>query len=136
VSLPDRLAPNIRGVDYIPFVELIPHVDAYVTNGGCGGVPMALANGAPIVVAGATEDKPEVGARVAWSACDIRTAGEPDADAIGSAIQRVLEDDSCRTNARRLAAGADSYDSGTLDSELLKQPATTQAPVLRTTATT
>jgi UDP:flavonoid glycosyltransferase YjiC (YdhE family) len=136
VSLPDRPAPNIRVVDYIPFVQLMPHVSAYVTNGGYGGVQLALANGVPIVVAGATEDKPEVGARVAWSGCGIRITGAPDAAAIRSAVQKVLDDDSYRANARRLAAEAATYDSGTLGSELLEQLATTQAPVLRTAITT
>ena len=36
-----------------------------VTNGGYGGVQQALANGVPLVVAGDSEDKPEVAARVA-----------------------------------------------------------------------
>jgi UDP:flavonoid glycosyltransferase YjiC (YdhE family) len=31
-----------------------------VTNGGYGGVQMALSYGVPLVVAGASEDKPEV----------------------------------------------------------------------------
>ena len=47
--------------------ELLPHVSALVTNGGYGGLQQALAHGVPIVVAGATEDKPETAARVAWS---------------------------------------------------------------------
>ena len=39
----------------------------YVTNGGYGGVQYALCHGVPIVATGGKEDKPEVGARVAWS---------------------------------------------------------------------
>ena len=35
-----------------------------LTNGGYGGVQYALAHGVPLVVAGDTEDKPEVAARV------------------------------------------------------------------------
>jgi UDP:flavonoid glycosyltransferase YjiC (YdhE family) len=35
-----------------------------VTNGGYGGVQMALAHAVPLVVAGAKEDKPEVAGRV------------------------------------------------------------------------
>jgi UDP:flavonoid glycosyltransferase YjiC (YdhE family) len=136
VSLPDRLGPNVHAVDYVPFAELMPHVAVYVTNGGYGGVQMALANGVPIVVAGATEDKPEVGARVAWSGCGIRIAGDPDAAAVRNAVLKVLDDDSCRANARRLAAEIGTYDAGTLGSELLEQLATTQAPVLRTAVST
>ena len=42
-----------------------------VTNGGYGGVQIALSYGVPLVVAGTTEDKPEVAARVAWSGAGI-----------------------------------------------------------------
>ena len=38
-----------------------------MTNGGYGGVQYALRYGVPIVATGGKEDKPEVGARVAWS---------------------------------------------------------------------
>ena len=51
---------------------LMPHVSAYITNGGYGGVQLALSHGVPIVVSGATEDKPEVAARVAWSGAGVR----------------------------------------------------------------
>jgi UDP:flavonoid glycosyltransferase YjiC (YdhE family) len=134
LTLPDHLPSNIRVVDYVPFVELMPHVDAYVTNGGYGGVQMALANGVPIVVAGATEDKPEVGARVAWSGAGIRLPGKASASAIRRAVQRVLHEDRYRTNARRLAAEVATYDAGRQGAELLEQLAVSQAPVLRAAA--
>ena len=43
---------------------LLPRTDVLVTNGGYGGVQQALAHGVPLVVAGRTEDKVEVAARV------------------------------------------------------------------------
>jgi UDP:flavonoid glycosyltransferase YjiC (YdhE family) len=63
---------NVCVESFVPYSVLMPHVAAYVTNGGYGGVQMALAHGKPIVVCGATEDKPEVGARVAWSGAGIQ----------------------------------------------------------------
>ena len=54
-----------------PTTCLLPHVDAMVTNGGYGGVQQALAHGVPLVVAGDSEDKPEVAARVQWSGAGI-----------------------------------------------------------------
>jgi UDP:flavonoid glycosyltransferase YjiC (YdhE family) len=134
-GLPDQLPPNVRVVDYVPFVELMPHVDAYVTNGGYGGVQIALAHGTPIVVAGATEDKPEVGARVAWSGAGIRLPGTASAAGLRRAVERVLHDDRYRTNARRLADEMATYDAGRQGAELLEQLATTQMPVLRESVT-
>ena len=62
---------NARVVPFVPFVPLMPFVDAYVTNGGFGGVVIALANGVPVVSAGTTEDKAEVGGRVAYAGVGI-----------------------------------------------------------------
>ncbi len=131
VSLPDPLPSNIRVVDYVPFVELMPHVDAFVTNGGYGGVQMALANGIPIVVAGATEDKPEVGARVAWSGTGVRVTGIPTVAAIRRAVQQVMDDNSYRANARRLAAQIALCDAGNTGADLLERLAATRRPILR-----
>ena len=52
-----------------------------VTNGGYGAVQRAVSTGVPLVVAGNTEDKPEVAARVAWSGAGINLrTGTPTAD--------------------------------------------------------
>jgi UDP:flavonoid glycosyltransferase YjiC (YdhE family) len=47
-----------------------------VTNGGYGGVQYALRYGVPIVATGGKEDKPDVGARVAWSGVGRRIKSE------------------------------------------------------------
>jgi len=54
-------------------------------------VQRALSTGVPLVVAGDTEDKPEVAARVAWSGAgiDLRT-GAPTVKAIRHAVREVL----------------------------------------------
>jgi MGT family glycosyltransferase len=56
---------------FVPFAALMPRVDAMVTNGGYGGVHFALAHGVPVVVVGATEEKPELVARVNWSGVGV-----------------------------------------------------------------
>ena len=43
-----------------------------VTNGGYTGVTTALHHGVPLVQAGSTEEKAEIGARVAWSGVGVR----------------------------------------------------------------
>lgn len=50
------LPANARLERFVPYAELMPHIDTLVTNGGDGTVQHALAHGVPIVVAGATED--------------------------------------------------------------------------------
>ena len=65
------LPANVRLERFVPHDLLLPHADVMVTNGGYGGVQQALANGVPLVVAGDSEDKPEVAARVQWSGAGI-----------------------------------------------------------------
>ena len=55
---------NARVASFIPFDRVLPKVDVLVTNGGYGAVNHAFSLGVPIVVAGETEDKDMVAARV------------------------------------------------------------------------
>ncbi|WP_373692814.1 glycosyltransferase [Agromyces silvae] len=103
---------NARVASFLSYDELLPRTDVFVTNGGFGGVQAALAAGVPVVVAGDTEDKPEVAARVAWSGAGIDLAtGTPDADAVRRAVDSVLTDPGYRANARRIAADVAGHDA-------------------------
>ena len=85
------LPANVRLERFIPHDVLLPHVDAMVTNGGYGGVQQALAHGVPLVVAGDSEDKPEVAARVQWSGAGINLhTGRPSPAMVARAVRRVL----------------------------------------------
>ncbi|WNG91286.1 glycosyltransferase [Mycobacterium sp. ITM-2016-00318] len=97
------LPPNIYVAEYLPHDLLLPKVDVMVTNGGYGAVQRALSTGVPLVVAGDTEDKPEVAARVAWSGAgiDLRT-GAPTDKAIRHAVREVLGDGRYLSRAREL----------------------------------
>jgi UDP:flavonoid glycosyltransferase YjiC (YdhE family) len=98
------LPANARAADYLPYDELLPRTAAFVTNGGYGGVHYALRYGVPIVVTGGQEDKPEVGARVAWSGVGYRFKQErPTPDELRKAIREVLTNDNYQANAQRLA---------------------------------
>ncbi|NYF10254.1 MGT family glycosyltransferase [Leifsonia sp. AK011] len=106
------LPPNVRVADYLPYDKLLPLCDVVVTNGGFGGVLQALRAGVPVVVAGDTEDKPEVAARVAWAGVgvDLRT-GRPDAAAVASAVNRVLTEKSFRSRAAELSEAIGRLDT-------------------------
>jgi UDP:flavonoid glycosyltransferase YjiC (YdhE family) len=76
-----------------------------VTNGGYGGVQQALANGVPLVVAGDSEDKPEVAARVQWSGTGVNLhTGRPSPAMVAHAVRQVLERRSYHLRARALQA--------------------------------
>ena len=90
----DTLPPlpaNARAATFLPYDELLPRTAVYVTNGGYGGVQYALRYGVPIVATGGKEDKPEVGARVAWSGVGRRIRSEhPKPAHLRTAIHDVL----------------------------------------------
>ncbi|MGI3786808.1 MAG: glycosyltransferase, partial [Janthinobacterium lividum] len=85
------LPANAELAELVPYADLLPHTSVVVTNGGWGGVQQALAQGVPVVVAGASEEKPEVAARVAWSGAgiDLRT-GRPSPRRIRHAVRAAL----------------------------------------------
>jgi UDP:flavonoid glycosyltransferase YjiC (YdhE family) len=101
---------NARVAEFIPYSALMPHVDVLVTNGGYGSCLMALGAGVPLVIAGRTEDKIEVSARMAWTGAAVNLAtSTPAPQALREAVDTVLRDESYRRNAERLAASAARY---------------------------
>jgi hypothetical protein len=129
------LPPNARLERFIPHDRLLPHVDVMVTNGGYGGVQQALANGVPLVVAGDSEDKPEVAARVHWSGVGVNLrTGRPSPAMVAHAVRRVLERRSYYLRARGLQAQIAASDplgdiSATLAELCSAQDAAKRAPV-------
>jgi UDP:flavonoid glycosyltransferase YjiC (YdhE family) len=97
------LPENVRVASFLPYDRLLPRTDVMVTNGGFGGVQQALAYGVPLVVAGSTEDKPEVAARVAWSGAGVNLrTGSPSPGRVRRAVRRVSGNASFRREAGRL----------------------------------
>jgi MGT family glycosyltransferase len=112
---------NVRAEPFIPFYHLLPRVDVMVTNGGYGGTQMALAYGIPLVVAGETEDKIEVAARVEWSGAGINLRKKrPSPNQVRDAVKEVLANPVYCDNARRIQADFARYDAPTRGAELLE----------------
>lgn len=57
---------NIIIEDFIPFDDIMPYADVYITNGGYGGVMLGIENKLPLVVAGVHEGKNEICARIGY----------------------------------------------------------------------
>jgi len=106
---------NVRATPFVPFDRLLPLADVLITNGGFGGVQQALAAGVPVLVAGRTEDKAEVGARVAWSGAGLALATDKVTDvttsqAVAAGVRRVLDNPSFARRAGQLAGEYGQYD--------------------------
>jgi UDP:flavonoid glycosyltransferase YjiC (YdhE family) len=113
---------NARVARFIPYQALLPHVSVLVTNGGYGGVQMALGHGVPMVVAGGSEEKPEIAARVAWAGVgiDVRT-GRPSAKKVRRAVLRVLGEPSLAARARALAEECARHEAPSAAATLIEQ---------------
>jgi MGT family glycosyltransferase len=121
-TLLDSLPDNVQVEDFIPHAHLLPHVDIMITNGGYGAVQMALAHGVPLVLAGTSGDKPEVGKRVEWSGVGISLATKtPTVDQIKEAVQTLQANSGYRQKARQMAAEMSRYDGPREAALLLEQ---------------
>ena len=96
--------PNVSVVASAPHAAVLPHTAAVVTHGGHGTVMKALAAGVPLVVMPMGRDQPENAARVLAAGAGVRLKQSASPEKIAAAIRTVLEDESYRAGARRLAA--------------------------------
>lgn len=124
---------NARVEPFVPFAELLPYIDLMITNGGYGGVQFALAQGIPLIVAGTTEDKPEIAARVAWSGAGINLHTKtPTPEQIRAAVQSVRLNAQYSLNAERIRADYARHNAPHEAARLLEQLAASKQPVLHT----
>ena len=85
---------NILIEDFIPFDEVMPHADVYISNGGYRGVLMAIQHELPMVVAGVHEGKNEINARIGYFQLGINLKTEkPTPDQLRQAVLDVLLND-------------------------------------------
>lgn len=104
-DLPGPHPTNARIASYLPYDQLLPRTDLLVSNGGYTTVQLALSHGIPVVVAGSTEDKAEVAARVRWSGVGIGLRTDtPSPERVRRAVDTVLSDPKYRHRARVMAA--------------------------------
>jgi MGT family glycosyltransferase len=127
------LPPNVHAVTFISHDLLLPHTSVMVTNGGFGAVQKALSTGVPLVVAGATEDKPEVAARIEWAGAGINLrTGKPTEEQIRNAVLEVLGNAEIRQNVQILRSAYARANSSSPTVHLINQLATTGRRVNRT----
>jgi len=120
---------------FIPFVTLMPHVSVFVTNGGYGGICISLACGVPVVSAGTTEDKMEVGNRVAYSGVGVNLkTSRPTVAQIRSAVRDLLEDRRYKARADAIRDELATHNAVHEAAVLLEELATTRKPVIKAPA--
>ncbi|MGA4538544.1 glycosyltransferase [Uniformispora flossi] len=90
---------------YVPQLELLPHMDAVLTHGGHNTVCEALAFGLPLVVAPIRDDQPLVARQVVDAGAGVRVRfGRAHVPEIRAALAAVLDDPRHREAALRIRA--------------------------------
>jgi MGT family glycosyltransferase len=103
--------PNIIIEDFIPFDDVMPYADVYVTNGGYGGVLLSIQNQLPMVVAGVHEGKNEINARVGYFKLGINLKTEkPSVLQLRKSVEEILSNDVYSQNIKRLSEEFKQYD--------------------------
>ena len=101
----------LRVARWIPYEEVLPRVDAFVTNGGYTGVTLALAHGVPLVQVGSSEEKAEIGARIAWSKVGVRLRWRPPRGRLRRMVLRALNDPAIRAAVGGMQASFAQHDA-------------------------
>ena len=131
-ALGGPLPANARVCEFVPYDLLLPHVDVCVTNGGYTGVTTALHHGVPLVQAGSTEEKAEIGARIRWSGVGVRIrATTPHPRRLRTAVRRVLGETGYAAAAARMGAELRRHAAAREAAVLLELLAEAGGPVTR-----
>jgi MGT family glycosyltransferase len=89
--------------EFVPQLDLLPHLDAVVSHAGHNTVCEALAHGVPLVVAPIRDDQPVVAGQVVDAGAGVRVSfGRIAATELRNAITTVLDDPSYPAAARRV----------------------------------
>lgn len=101
--------------DFIPFEEVMPHTDVFITNGGYGGVLLGIQHRLPMVVAGVHEGKNEINARVQYFKLGINLKTEtPGHQQIYKAAMEVMGSEIYQRNVEALSKEFEAYNPGVL----------------------
>jgi UDP:flavonoid glycosyltransferase YjiC (YdhE family) len=102
---------NIAIRDYLDFDAAFEFTDVFVTNGGFGGVQLALSKGVPLVVSGVNEGKNDVNARVEYAGAGINLRTDaPAPEKIGRAVRNILADPAWKNRAEQIRKDFASQD--------------------------
>ncbi|MGB6165708.1 MAG: nucleotide disphospho-sugar-binding domain-containing protein [Pseudonocardiaceae bacterium] len=102
-DLVDSPPDHILTREFVPQLDLLPHLHAVVSHGGHNTVCETLAHGVPLVVAPIRDDQPVIAGQVVDAGAGVRVHfGRVDAIQLRNAITTVLDDPSYRTAARRV----------------------------------
>ncbi|NDJ85380.1 MAG: glycosyltransferase family 1 protein [Chloroflexi bacterium] len=123
---------NVLIRQFVPQLELLPHVDAVISHGGNNTVSEALLHGKPLVVIPISADQPESAARVKACGAGIRLRpGAATPERLRVAIERLLTDPRHRTAAEHVQTSYQRTNGPETGARLVNLLATLKQPISR-----
>lgn len=96
---------NAHVVDYLSYDMILPRASAFILNAGYGGFIHGIVNGVPMVLAGETEDKPEVANRGEFAGVGINLrTGTPSQIQLREAVDELLSNSKYEKRVKELQA--------------------------------
>lgn len=97
--------------NFIPFEDIMPHANVFISNGGYGGVLQSILHGVPMIVAGVHEGKNEICARIGYLGYGINLKTErPRSSNIRKATRQVLNNHTYKMKVESLREEMQKYD--------------------------
>lgn len=120
-ALQADIPSNARVADYLPYDAVLPYADVFVQAGSYGGFQHGLVNAVPAVLAGETEDKPEIAARAEWAEVGLSLkTGHPTPDQVAQGVDEVLRNPKFKARCLKLSKLMKATDPlDTIENELL-----------------
>jgi len=112
-----ELYPDVNFIieDFIPFEEIMPYADIYISNGGYGGVLLGIQHQLPMIVAGVHEGKNEICARIGYFKLGINLKTEkPTIDQLRESAREIIANNMYTENVKNLAGEFRQYDPNEL----------------------
>lgn len=114
-------APNFIIEDFIPFNEVMPFANVYITNGGYGGALLSLSNKLPMVAAGVHEGKAEICSRIGYFGAGINLNTEaPTKEAIREAAEEIMSNEHYKNKATEICNEMAQYQSEELCADYIQ----------------
>ena len=113
---------NVIIEDFIPFNDIMPHSNVYITNGGYGGVMLGIENKLPMVVAGVHEGKNEINARVGYFKIGIDLKTEfPTPLQIRKSVDEIFSNKVYAVNVKKLSSEFKEFDTPALCEKYIQE---------------
>lgn len=113
---------NAHIIDFMPYDDIFPYADVFVTNGGYGGFQHAINHGVPMVIAGVNADKPEVAARAEWAGVGINLKMQSGTkETIKRGVLEILSNKKYRARAHELQTESKAFDCLAVVAETIEE---------------